>query len=215
MSEIFVFLDISPPDFLKNYAQYVMDFTASLSRQHGWLLCLIPRSHSWWSPEIARAISSYCLALWEQWHTDGLLSARCQWNSIIHHTKAASFCKFISQIVGEPQAPWKMIRWERTASYTLLEPPAVLLLKSSNPARDQSLLGLLSEPLTSSFWERSNFSRPKSSVILTLNFTDIFSNSLADGEWPWWAVTQKKMIQFVQSLLNKVPEITDMLNFLK
>ena len=91
-------------DSLKDYMQYVMDFTTSLSRQHGQLQHLTPRSHSWWSPEIARAISSYCLAPWEQQRPDDLLSARCQQNSIICRAKAANFHDFIHQVAREPQA---------------------------------------------------------------------------------------------------------------
>ena len=97
-------------DFLEDYAQYVMDFTTFLSRQHGWLQRFIPRSHSWWSPEIARAISNYQLALQEWQGPDGLLSTQHQQNSTICCAKAANFCGFIHQIAGEPQALWKMAR---------------------------------------------------------------------------------------------------------
>lgn len=110
---------------LEEYAQYVIDFTTSLSRQHGCLQHLSPRSHSWWSPEVARAILDYHLALWGRLHLGGLLPAHCQQNSTICHAKAASFRGFVHQVAGEPQALWKMARWGRTASYTPSEPPAV------------------------------------------------------------------------------------------
>ena len=57
--DLYVPRSIISQDALENYAQYVMDFITSLSRQHGWLQHLTPRSHSWWSSEVARAISDY------------------------------------------------------------------------------------------------------------------------------------------------------------
>ena len=57
--DLYIPRSITSQDTLKDYAQYVMDFITSLSRQHGWLQCLTPRNHSWWSPEIARTISNY------------------------------------------------------------------------------------------------------------------------------------------------------------
>ena len=57
--DLYVPRSIISQDSLEEYAQYVMDFITSLSRQHDWLLHLIHRSHSWWFPEVARAISDY------------------------------------------------------------------------------------------------------------------------------------------------------------
>ena len=102
--DLYVPSSITSQDSLENYAQYVMDFTTSLSRQHGRLQRLTPRSHSWWSLEVARAILDYQLALQGRQGPDGLLSTWRQRNSTIHHAKAASFCEFIHQIAGEPQA---------------------------------------------------------------------------------------------------------------
>ena len=43
--DLYVLRYIIFQDFLENYAQYVMDFTTSLSRQHGHQQRLTPRSH--------------------------------------------------------------------------------------------------------------------------------------------------------------------------
>ena len=149
---------ITSRDSLEDYAQYVMDFATSLSRQHGRLQRLTPRSHSWWSPEVARAISSYRLALRGQRCPDDLLSARRQRNSTIRRAKAANFRGFIHQVAGEPQALWKMARWGRTASYTPPEPPAVPPLRSPSP-EGQSLSESLPGPLTSSFLGKADLLR--------------------------------------------------------
>ena len=101
---------ITSQDSLEDYAQYVMDFTTSLSRQHGRLQRLTPRSHSWWSPEVARAISDYHLALRGQQGLGDLLSAHCKQNSIIHCAKSASFREFVHHVAEESQALWKMAR---------------------------------------------------------------------------------------------------------
>ena len=86
---------ITSRDSLEDYAQYVMDFTTFLSRQHGRLQRLSLRSHSWWSPEVARAVSDYRQALRERHDLDNLLSARHQQNSTIRRAKAASFRGFV------------------------------------------------------------------------------------------------------------------------
>ena len=44
---LYVPSSITSQNSLEDYAQYVMDFITSLSRQHGWLQCLTPRSHFW------------------------------------------------------------------------------------------------------------------------------------------------------------------------
>ena len=43
--DLYVLRYIISQDFLEDYVQYVMDFITSLSRQHGRLQCLTPRSH--------------------------------------------------------------------------------------------------------------------------------------------------------------------------
>ena len=128
--DLYVPRSIISQNFLEKYVQYVMDFITSLSEQHDWLLCLISRSHFWWSSGIARTISDYQLALQRQWNPDGLLSVRCQWNFTIHHAKIINFHEFTHQIVREPHTLWKMIRWERTARYTPSESSVILSLKS-------------------------------------------------------------------------------------
>ena len=44
--DLYVLRSIISQDSLEEYAQYIMDFTTSLSGQHGRLLRLTPRSHS-------------------------------------------------------------------------------------------------------------------------------------------------------------------------
>lgn len=136
-------------DSLEGYAQYVMDFTTSLSRHHGKLQRLTPRSHSWWSPEVARAISDYCLALRGRQHQDRVLAAQSQRNSTIRHAKAASFRGFVHQVAREPQALWKMARWGRTASHTPPEPPAVPPLKPPSLGDQHSLGPSTGAPVSS------------------------------------------------------------------
>ena len=102
--------DITSRDSLKEYAEYLMDFTTSLSRKHGWLQHPSPRSHSWWSSEIAQAVHGYCLALQRSQDPNDLLSARHQWNSTICRAKAASFKIFIHHVAGERQDLWRMAR---------------------------------------------------------------------------------------------------------
>ena len=165
-------------DFLEDYAQYVMDFTTSLSRQHGRLQRLSPRSHSWLFPEVARAISDYHLALRGQQDPGGLLSARHQRNSIIHRAKVASFRGFVHHVSGEPQALWKMARWGRTVSYTPPEPPAVPPLKPPGPG-GQSVLGSLPRPLASSFSEKVNLLRAQ--FFSEPNPTDLTSPQMPPG----------------------------------
>ena len=46
LQDLYIPRSIISQDALEDYAQYVMDFTTSLSRQHGWLQCLTPRNHS-------------------------------------------------------------------------------------------------------------------------------------------------------------------------
>ena len=138
--DLYVLRSIISQNSLEKYAQYVMNFITSLSKQHDWLLHLISRSHFWWFSEIVRAISDYQLALWEWWNSNDLLSVRHQQNFTICHVKIINFCEFIHQIVRESHILWKIIRWERTASYTSSELLVISLLKS-----------LSLESLTSSF----------------------------------------------------------------
>lgn len=91
---------ITSQDSLERYAQYIMDFTTSLSKHHGKKQHLTPRCHSWWSPEVARSISSYHSALWGR-DTDRVPIAQHQQNSTICHAKAASFCGFFHLVAEE------------------------------------------------------------------------------------------------------------------
>ena len=208
---------ITSQDSLEDYAQYVLDFTTSLSRQHGRLQRLSPKSRSWWSPEVAKAISDYRLALRRQQDPGRLLAARHQRNSTIRRAKAASFRGFIHHIAGEPQALWKMARWGRTASYTPPEPPAVPSLKPSDLG-DQPLLGSQARPLASSFQEKVDllraqfFPEPDSA-----DLSDIPPDPPEDSGGARWEITQEEVAKVIQSLPNrKAPGATGVPNsFLK
>ena len=189
---------ITSRNSLEDYAQYVMDFTTSLSRQHGSLQRLSPRSHSWWSPEVARAISGYRLALRGRLHPGGLLSARRQRNSTIRHAKAASFRGFVHQVAGQPEALWKMARWGRTASYTPSEPPAV------PPLKPPGLGDQLPEPLISSFPGKVDLLRAQFFPDPDpTDLSDINPGLLKDSGGPRWEITQEEVTQVIQSLPNK------------
>ena len=195
---LFIPRQILSQDSLEGYAQYVMDFTISLSRHHGRLRCLTPRSHSWWSPEVARAISDYRLALRGRHHLDKVLAARCRRNSTIRHAKAASFRGFVQRVAGEPQALWKMAQWGRTASYTPPEPPAVPPLKPPSLG-NQPLPGALVSSFPGKvdlFWAQF-FPDPDPA-----DLSDIPHHPPTNGG-ARWEVTQEEVTQVLQSLPNK------------
>ena len=194
---------ITSRDSLEDYARYVMDFTTFLSRQHGRLQRLSPRSHSWWSPEVARAVSDYRLALRGRHDLDNLLSARRQRNSTIRRAKAASFRGFVHHVAGEPQALWKMARWGRTASHIPPEPPAVPPLKSPGP-RDQPIPESARRPLASSFPEKVDLLRaqffPEPDPA---DLSDIPLDPPGNSEAPRWEITEEEVAKAIQSLPNK------------